>query len=362
MLKIAVFGDICPIENKKPFLLSVDANYLIGNLECALIDEPHPVKKTGPVLFNSTSVASYLKDFGISALSLANNHIRDCGDDGVTSTIKACLSNGIRVFGAGGIPEVAGRPLVIEDDGKRVVFLSFAEKEFNYVTNGRAGACFFDPYESFDVISEVKKAADAVIVLYHGGIEHYIYPSPILQKKCRKMISAGANVVLCQHSHCIGTREKYQGGEILYGQGNSVFGYRKNNDVWNHGLLAYITITDYGVNTHYEVIETGADGSVAFASEAISRDILNRFEIESTKISDPVHILNEWKSFCRKQKPLYLPLLYGLGINANRVNRLTHNCLIDLIFSRRKKNVTHNLFRCESHREVIETIFEEYDY
>lgn len=362
MLRIAIFGDICPIENKEPFRFSVDADFVVGNLECALTNQPYPAKKVGPVLFNTTSFASYLKNHGMSALSLANNHIRDCGNEGVSSTIKACESSDIQVFGAGESPDVAGRPLVWECNGKRVIFLSFAEKEFNYVDNDKAGATIFDPYESFDIILEAKESADAVIILYHGGIEHYIYPSPELQRKCRKMVSAGADVVLCQHSHCIGTREKYQNGEILYGQGNCIFGYRKGNDFWNHGLLTYISITDQGVDTHYDVLETDVDGSVSLASGEVSSAILDRLDKESKKISDPVFIQDEWKRFCRKQKSLYLPLLYGMGTNANRINRLTHNRLVDLIFSRRKKNVTHNLIRCDAHREVLETILEEYDY
>ena len=33
----------------------------------------------------------------------------------------------------------------------------------------------------------------------------------------------GADVVLCQHSHCIGCYEQYEGAHILYGQGNFHF-------------------------------------------------------------------------------------------------------------------------------------------
>ena len=362
MLRIAVFGDICPIENKEPLNVQVPDDFVIGNLECALTDHPEPIKKAGPILFNPTSFASYLSEKGFNAVSLANNHIRDCGDQGVLSTLKSCEKNGIHTFGAGETIADAVKPLIFEKHGKRVEILSFAEKEFNYVSQCRAGATVFDPYDSFDRITAAKKTANAVIVLYHGGIEHYIYPSPELQKKCRKMISSGADVVLCQHSHCVGTRERYGNGEILYGQGNSVFGYRKGNEVWNHGLLAFITITDHGVETHYDVLETDAGGYVSLASRDASEVVLGRLENESAKILNPAFIKDEWKKFCHKQKALYLPLLYGLGTNANRVNRLTHNRLIDFLYSRRKKNITHNLIRCDAHKEVVDTILKEYDY
>ena len=37
------------------------------------------------------------------------------------------------------------------------------------------------------------------------------------------MAENGADVVICQHSHCIGCYEEYQGCYILYGQGNFHF-------------------------------------------------------------------------------------------------------------------------------------------
>ena len=43
---------------------------------------------------------------------------------------------------------------------------------------------------------ELKKQCDYVIVLYHGGKEHYRYPSPYLQKVCRKIVDKGADIVV----------------------------------------------------------------------------------------------------------------------------------------------------------------------
>ena len=59
--------------------------------------------------------------------------------------------------------------------------------------------------------------------IINGGKEHYRYPSPDLQKICRKFIDKGADLVVCQHSHCIGCEEKYNHGTIVYGQWNFLF-------------------------------------------------------------------------------------------------------------------------------------------
>lgn len=363
MLKINIFGDICPVDGVKPLDVKIEEDALtIANLECALTNCPKPVKKAGPVLYAPDSFAVSLKTWGIDAVSLANNHIRDCGDEGVKSTLEVCHAQGIETFGAGMTEEEATKPLVYEKNGLKVGFLSFAEKEFNYEHAGKAGAVAFDPYESLDAIRELRKDVDAVIVLYHGGIEHYIYPSPLLQKKCRKMVEAGADVVLCQHSHCIGTREHYAGGEILYGQGNSLFGYRKGDDSWNHGLLAKVNVSASGVDVKYDALETMSDGSVSMAPQNVAEKILDRLEKESAKLEDEHFLAEQWKAFCRKNAPSYLALVLGLGVNANRLNRILRNRLVELFYSRRELNVTHNIIRCDAHREVIETILEVYEF
>lgn len=78
------------------------------------------------------------------------------------------------------------------------------ENEFSSATMHSAGANPFDVLESFDDVQALKEHCDYVVVLYHGGKEFYRYPSPMLQRYCRKFIEKGASLVLCQHSHCIG--------------------------------------------------------------------------------------------------------------------------------------------------------------
>ena len=85
----------------------------------------------------------------------------------------------------------------------------------------------------------MKAQCDYAIVLYHGGKEYYRYPSPNLQKTCRKLVEKGADLVICQHSHCIGCEEKYQDGTIVYGQGNFLFDHG-DNEYWNTSLLVQI--------------------------------------------------------------------------------------------------------------------------
>lgn len=362
-MKIYILGDICPLNANLSLEISCSSDdVLIGNLECPLTDNPKPVEKAGPVLYCHPDLASTLSSLGFHAVSLANNHIRDCGDDGVYKTIQACNDSGIKTFGAGQNQESALEPLIIEKDGLKVGVISFAEREFNYAKNGKAGAAVFDPYVSFDRISELKKSVDTVIVLYHGGIEHYIYPTPLLQKKCRKMVDAGADVVLCQHSHCIGTRENYNGGEILYGQGNSVFGYRKGDDSWNYGLMVKVDLSGAKLRVEYDVLENKSDGTVSLAYGDVRSRILETLTVLSSRINNLTFIEKEWVKFCKERESLYMPMLLGFSKNTNRLNRLLKNAVVRLLYNRRQLNIIHNIIRCDAHEEVIETILEQYDY
>ena len=144
--------------------------------------------------------------------------------------------NGIAFAGAGSNLSDASKSYVVEIDGKKIGIYCCTEHEFSIATLTSAGANPFNPLESLDHIQDLKAQTDHVIVLYHGGKEHYRYPSPHLQKVCRKCIEKGADLVVCQHTHCIGCEEKYLNGTIVYGQGNFLFDYTES-EYWQTGLL-----------------------------------------------------------------------------------------------------------------------------
>lgn len=149
-------------------------------------------------------------------LTLANNHILDQDQQGLVSTCSVLDAAGIAYTGVGQTPEEAAKPYIFECDGKRIGVYACAEHEFSIVTEHSAGANPIDLLETPDHVAALKEQCDYVIVLYHGGKEHYRYPSPNLQKVCRKLVEKGADLVVCQHSHCIGCEEKIRGGVQSY--------------------------------------------------------------------------------------------------------------------------------------------------
>ena len=275
--------------------------------------------------------------------------------------MQCCRKEGIQTVGSGENITEAKKPLIVEAAGFKIGIMAFAEHEFNVASEYQAGANVLDVYYSFDDINDLRAKCDYLIVLYHGGIEHYEYPSPILQKKCRKMVESGANVVLCQHSHCVGTAETYKGGEILYGQGNTVFGYRHGDPNWNSGLIVKVLLSkapEVKASVQYIPVSAGVSGIDVMSGEKAAA-FMDDFSKRSQKINDKNFITNSWRRFCKKNKNHYLPLLLGLGRILNYLNRKTKGCVVNSYYSKKLRRISLNLIRCEAHNEVIQTILDD---
>ena len=122
--------------------------------------------------------------------------------------------------------------------------IAVCDDEKRLAEENKAGANPFDLLDSPDHIAKLKTECDFVIVLYHGGKEHYRYPSPYLQKVCRKIVDKGADLVVCQHSHCVGCQEEYKDSTIVYGQGNFVFSKNYDDEFWQTSVLVEVEIAD----------------------------------------------------------------------------------------------------------------------
>lgn len=100
------------------------------------------------------------------------------------------------------------------DERERICIIAVCEHEFSGALSNLMGSRTFDECDTIEDIMKARKSFDGVIVCYHGGKGYSKFPSPRLCEVCRAMVGAGANVVLCQHSHCIGSYEKFEGARI----------------------------------------------------------------------------------------------------------------------------------------------------
>lgn len=347
-------GDAAFLVGSELLKILNDADYRIFNLEVPLTDVCSPIDKCGPNLIVPTSTINGYKSIGVDFVTLANNHIMDQGEQGLLSTCDLLRKNNIAYCGVGDNLNLAKVPYVFEISGKKIGIYACAEHEFSIATENSVGANPFDPLESFDHVSSLKQEVDYVIVLYHGGKEHYRYPSPNLQRVCRKFVKSGADLVVCQHSHCIGCEEKYLDGTIVYGQGNFLFD-DSESEFWQTSLLIQI---DNDCQISYIPLMKKGNG-VRLASENDSNKILENFFGRSEEIKADGQIENKYNEFSQKMIDGYLLKLSGTGKSFvfRVMNKLTKQKYGKWILKNKIKKQQllqmQNILECEAHRELL---------
>ncbi len=329
------------------------ASFRIFNLEVPLADSDTPILKQGPNFRAPTKCAKGLRAIGVDLLTLANNHILDQGEQGLRSTIQALDDVGIGYVGAGMNLQKAEEPFFFEISGKRYGIYACAEHEFSIAGEDSPGANPFDPLDTPDRIMKVKSGCDYLVVLYHGGKEHYRYPSPNLQKSCRKLVEKGANLVVCQHSHCIGCKEEYQNGTIIYGQGNFLFD-QANTECWNTGLL--LSISEDGTVGYIPLMKR--DRGVRLADRDEKERILSEFKKRSDEILQEGFIQQQYQEYAAKAIDDYMLFLTGKRESfvfriANRLSGYWLQKHVVQKYCRKVRIGLRNYVECEAHRELL---------
>lgn len=299
--KYAAFGDTLYIfEN---------ADRAIVNLECALTESDNRIKKFGPNLKGPKSTADTLLAAGFTDCMLSNNHIFDFGREGARDTLEQLDRVGLGYTGYGENYQSSRQNMYIEKDGVKIAIVNVCEHEYSYATDTREGARPFDEFETMHDIRTAKQNVDHVIVIYHGGKELCRYPSPRLMKACREMVRCGASAVFCQHSHCIGCYEDFEGGHIIYGQGNFHFPMFVDTEMFNEGLIASVELKKHSFSVDYTAVKSTETG-IRLATDEESNKIFTEMKKRNDELLDGGWI-DGWREFCEQSKGLYRAIMAG---------------------------------------------------
>ena len=355
-------GDFCPIRGYEQKMLAgeeifapelkslLQSHFSVINLEAPLCDEGLPTPSpSGSGLRGSPAVASYLKTLGVDALGLANNHIRDFGDEGVLQTIQNLSRLGLSTFGAGANHEQASNPLEARLGNLRVGFLAVAEKELNLARPNRPGAARFVPEQNVLEIQKLKEQFDFLVVYVHAGHEFTTVPSPRIRRAYQAFVEAGADAVIGHHPHVVQGIEKYGDGLIAYSLGNLVFDsdYVSAYKTTEIGFLLKLEIGKHRIH-QAEVVpyRLEPDYIVAPLQGESFRDFRAHFEDLSQMLGDDFKYQSEWEKNVRfRWDTEYRRILTDFS------QHFTERKNPD--FPRRARN----LFTCPTHVEMLEKIF-----
>jgi len=205
-----------------PWLSSADLTF--GNLEGVLVDGGEPAKKcknpSACYLFRSpTRYAAHYRNAGFDVLSLANNHARDFGEEGRTATMTALDEVGI--LHSGRVGDFAS----IDVNNIKIAVLAYAvTKESNMMLD-------YDLAEA--AVANFAASHDIVLVSFHGGAEgadasnipfaeeeYFGEPRGDVVVFARRMVDAGADLLIGHGPHVVRAAEVYKNRLIAYSLGN----------------------------------------------------------------------------------------------------------------------------------------------
>jgi poly-gamma-glutamate capsule biosynthesis protein CapA/YwtB (metallophosphatase superfamily) len=250
------WGANYPFVAVAPLLASGDLT--VGNLEGPIAEQA----KQRPGRFSYRVPPWTLKGLrwaGFDLVSLANNHVADCGDVGVLETLRHLSRAGIGAFGAGRTAAEARQPAVLQVGEVRVAFCGMVAAETTiYEWQGeprpatlrrlkrqaeqqlaarpdRPGAALATEEQVERAVRAARETADVVVLYVHWGVRYHRAPTRFQRRVGRAAISAGADLVVGHHAHFWQPVELYQNRAIVYGVGNFAFG--SNNRRADEALL-----------------------------------------------------------------------------------------------------------------------------
>ena len=369
MIRIAIAGDFCPLHRLEKPIKNRDYDQVFGDVKSFLsnfdlsivnLEAPvaptkcHPIKKDGPCLKCSEHAVEALHFAGFDVVTLANNHLNDYGSSGVMNTLKTCERYGIGYVGAGGNLQEASSVKYLEIKDKIIALINCCEHEFSIATTDQPGANHIHPIRIFNQINEAKSKSDYVIIITHGGHEHYQLPSPRMKELFRFFVDAGADAVINHHQHCISGYEIYKNKPIAYGIGNFCFDRVNTYDSkWNDGVIAGLELDEERVTLSLKpFIQCNQRIGVVFdkgAEDRIMKQILELKEIIKHE-----ELLNEhYESFVQKHnrshslifEPYFCRIasaLYRRGF----LPKILSKC-------RTKSTMCYGFVMCESHLDIV---------
>lgn len=221
------------------------AGLAIGHLEVPHTARGEEMEGDVPAPGADPANLAALADAGFDAVTLAGNHMADCGAIGIADTRAELDRLGIKSCGAGANLIEARAPVLLDAGGRTMALLSYncVGPEDGWAAADQAGYAYLpiatedgSPVRpiapltemtqhardilTFD-IARARSTADLVIVAMHKGIVHVpARLAPYERPIAHAAIEAGADVVVGHHAHILRGIEFHRGKPIFHGLGN----------------------------------------------------------------------------------------------------------------------------------------------
>lgn len=234
------------------------------NLESPLI-ENCPLTNEGMIFCSNATNAEGLMKAGITTASLANNHIKDHGQEGIVETNNTLNNYGIQ-------PINQGEYAIWNIKGINLAIIAFD--------------LVWHTVEEIELIKAVKNAkdqADIVVVFFHWGNEYTINPTKSQRNIAHLMIDSGADLVIGNHPHWVQTVEIYRDNLIVYSHGNFVFDQLWSEETKEGIIGKYFFNSQHLIEAEFLPIYINSLFQPTIADKTRAKKILGRIYQSSTQ-------------------------------------------------------------------------------
>jgi hypothetical protein len=323
-LRFAFTGDVClgagalegAGDRALPALLEPFAelfgqhDLVAGNLECALVAADAALPQQRQLMAVPVAQAAGLRESGFSVLTLANNHVFDCGREGLQTTLAECERQGIAVCGAGLSRKDAMAPRVLAVGGRTIAVFAACDHSAHFATDASAGIAPIEPSSLREQVRLARAQADLVVVVLHADLEFADCPAPWRVALARALVTAGAHLVVQHHPHVFQGYERHGAGVIAYSLGNFVFKlagneYQQGHPATAEGLVLSAAIDFRGsapcIEPQFLPLRIGADHFPRLATGSDANAIMKRFAALSDCLADRSALRSAWRTRCDRE-------------------------------------------------------------
>ncbi len=313
-IQICIAGDWAPIRAFGP-IMTRDPAAVYGDLldpiqaaDLKIFNLEIPFTRTRP--FTVKSGTSFMADprhvaalsiSGVDAVTLANNHVWDCGLKGFDQTLETLSCRNIRWIGAGRNLAVAAAPLILGKKGRTIGILNFSEGEdLTAATAQTPGVTGWEPALMEAQVRDLRNRVDLVIVIAHCGIEYVPFPPPYVIEAFQGLADAGADLVVGHHPHVPQGLQFHKNTPLFYSLGNFVFFQPTDLLFRKLGFVLFADLDCQGIAAlkmlPYQIHDQGL---ATLSSEGRMHDFFTAFKQVSRPLETPWGRDQAWQALTR---------------------------------------------------------------
>jgi len=212
-------------DRVKSFLTSAD--HVIINVEGPLSKPNTEEAKAGTASLKHSmnpDAVPFFKSLGADIWNICNNHIMDCGPEGLADTLEEAKKADATTLGAGMDLEAASKPVIINEAGG-IGLIGVGYQRACRAAGPETPGCFsWSDLELIEKrIKEIKKQCRWCVIVAHAGEEFTPLPSPYTRERYLKYLEMGADVIIAHHPHVPMNYELVGDKMIFYSLGNFIF-------------------------------------------------------------------------------------------------------------------------------------------